>query len=55
MLENAKWIACDKFETPVVERRFRLEDFSSASLYITGLGYFEAYINGMPVTFSPAS
>lgn len=57
MLENAKWIACGKFETPVVERRFRLEDFSSASLYITGLGYFEAYINGMPVTndlFLPA-
>ena len=49
-LSNAKWIsaraAC---QSPVFIRRFRAEAVTEAVLYITGLGYFEARINGQRV------
>ena len=57
MLERAKWIECEKYETPIILRRFTLEDVVDAELAVTGLGYFEAYINGQRVTedmFLPA-
>lgn len=57
MLTHAKWIACEKFESPIIRRIFTAETVTSAELYITGLGYFTAYLNGAPVTgdrFLPA-
>ncbi len=57
MLEHAQWIACKDYETPILLRQFSLEDWSSARLCLTGLGYFEAYINGQRLTedlFLPA-
>lgn len=57
MIWDAKWIACDKYETPVVLKRFTLGEFAQAHLDITGLGYFAAYVNDQPVTdnlFLPA-
>lgn len=48
---NAKWICCDKgCESPIIIRNFFLEDFKSAVLNITGLGYFIAEINGLAVS-----
>ena len=57
MLTHAKWISCEKFETPIIRRIFSLEDVLSAELYITGLGYFVPFLNGTPITedrFLPA-
>ena len=57
MFQRARWISCEKYETPIILRRFTLEDFTCAELDITGLGYFEAYINGQKITedlFLPA-
>lgn len=45
MFKQAKWISCEKFETPVIIREFIVDEFESAAIDITGLGYFEAYIN----------
>ncbi|MBR4889651.1 MAG: alpha-L-rhamnosidase N-terminal domain-containing protein, partial [Clostridia bacterium] len=50
-LEGALWIGADAAcESPVIRRRFILEEVKSAVLYITGLGYFEAMLNGKPVS-----
>ena len=50
-LSNAKWIsAAPECQSPVFTRRFDAEAITGAVLYITGLGYFEARINGQPVT-----
>ncbi len=57
MLTHASWIACEKFASPIIRRIFSVNAFTSAELYITGLGYFTAYLNGTPVTdnrFLPA-
>ncbi|MCI8360757.1 MAG: family 78 glycoside hydrolase catalytic domain [Clostridiales bacterium] len=57
MFQKAKWIACEKYETPIIQRCFTLPDFTEADLDITGLGYFEAYLNGRRLTedlFLPA-
>lgn len=57
MLTHAKWIACEEFASPIVRRRFTAKKITSAKLYITGLGYFSAYLNGIAVTdrrFMPA-
>lgn len=49
-LAAARWIAPDrKSASPVIRREFLIgsgEDTSRAKLYITGLGFFEAYLNG---------
>ena len=49
---EAQWITpCDaQCQSPVLQRKFSLKNVESAVLYITGLGYFEARINGQPVT-----
>lgn len=50
-LANAKWIsAAPACQSPVFTKRFQADAISSAVLYITGLGYFEAKINGQKVT-----
>ncbi len=50
-LENALWIAADAAcESPVILRRFTVEVKQPATLHITGLGYFEARLNGQPVS-----
>ena len=50
-LSNAKWISArPACQSPVFIRRFRAEAVTEAVLYITGLGYFEARINGQRVT-----
>ena len=50
-LSRAKWIgARPECQSPVLIRRFNAGDVSDATLYVTGLGYFEARINGMAVT-----
>lgn len=57
LFTKAKWISCEKYETPVIRRVFHVDDWISAEMDITGLGYFEAYINGKRVTdhlFLPA-
>ena len=50
-LSRAKWIgARPECQSPVLIRRFNAGDVTDATLYVTGLGYFEARINGMAVT-----
>lgn len=50
-LQNALWIgAAQDCQSPVLIRRFHLEEVPSATLEITGLGYFHAKINGRNVT-----
>ena len=50
--ENAKWIASQApVSVPVFKRCFDLSKLPEvAKISVTGLGYFEAYINGMPLT-----
>ncbi len=48
-----QWIAApfEKTVHPILRRTFALEDAAEdARLYITGLGLYEAYLNGQPVT-----
>lgn len=57
MISHAQWIACERFESPIIRRIFSVDTFISAELFITGLGYFTPYLNGKPVTdcrFMPA-
>ena len=50
-LSNAKWVgALPECQSPVIIRRFTATDVKSAVLFVTGLGYFEAKINGKAVT-----
>ena len=50
-LANAKWIAARAAcQSPVFIRRFNATDVKNAILFVTGLGYFEARVNGLPVT-----
>ncbi|MBE6758015.1 MAG: hypothetical protein E7552_05645 [Ruminococcaceae bacterium] len=46
----AKWVGTDRVDVPVIRRRFCVNTTENATLTITGLGYFEARINGTPVT-----
>lgn len=46
-LENAKWIAPDlRSASPIITRYFNARPGERATLTITGLGYFEARLNG---------
>ena len=52
-LADARWIgALPECQSPVITRRFTAAEVKSAVLFVTGLGYFEARINGQPVTDS---
>ena len=46
-LKNAKWITCGMdVSSPVITRRFFAENIKKATLFVTGIGYFEARVNG---------
>lgn len=46
-LSNSKWIAPDEASaSPVIVRRFNANSTENAKIYVTGLGYFEARLNG---------
>ncbi len=50
-LYNCRWIAASKdSQSPILRRRFIAEQPLSATLHITGLGYFHAEINGQAVS-----
>lgn len=55
---EARWISpADDVSAPVIQRRFFVSDPASARLHVTGLGYFQATLNGAPVSadrFVPA-
>ena len=51
IFENCVWVGADtSYASPVITRRFTLEKTGKAKLTITGLGYFNAKINGNPVS-----
>lgn len=51
MILDAKWIACGKeCETPLIAKEFFLDDPREGVIEITGLGYFELYLNGRRVS-----
>ena len=46
-LDNAKWIAPDrKPAAPILTRNFSATEGENATLTVTGLGYFEVFLNG---------
>ena len=49
---NSKWITPndETCQSPIIQRKFDMNLASQATLFITGLGYFEARINGVNVT-----
>ena len=49
-LAASKWIGAEEAaQSPVIIRRFPAENVKKATLHVTGLGYFEAKVNGQPV------
>ena len=49
-LRNAKWIgAGEAAQSPIIIKRFQAESVKKATLFVTGLGYFEAKVNGQAV------
>ena len=48
--QNARWIGTGRFASPVISRTFYTGLVENATLFVTGLGYFEARLNGQPVT-----
>lgn len=53
MFEQAKWIespCCRQEATPVFYKTFNVSDVADARLYICGLGFYVAKINGKPIT-----
>ena len=56
--KNAKWIGCEKsFSSPVVIKKIFVKELQSAVIDVTGLGYYELFINGERVSeefFKPA-
>ena len=49
-LADAQWIgAGEAAQSPIMIRRFEASKVQKATLYVTGLGYFEAKVNGQPV------
>ncbi len=50
-LNNCIWIGAEKqIVSPIILRRFNIKDIKKATLFVTGLGYFEARINDKAVT-----
>lgn len=51
MFKNAVWIgANESCASPIISRRFEVNGEDPTELYITGLGYFEARVNGRLIT-----
>jgi len=50
-LADAKWIGgYAEASSPIILRRFQVKSIKNATLFITGLGFFEAKINGKKVS-----
>ncbi len=50
-LARAKWIGANKTaESPIIIRRFHTKKVQKATLFVTGLGYFEAKVNDRVVS-----
>ncbi len=57
IFNNSSWLTFPECEATLTRTVFCAENVNKATLYITGLGYFEAYINGCKVSdehFIPA-
>lgn len=51
VFENCLWIGGEKCsQSPLIVRKFNVNCVKDARLFITGLGFFHALINGIPVT-----
>lgn len=51
IFDNCIWIGADKGTvSPIISKKFEISNIKSATLTITGLGYFEAKINDKAVT-----
>ena len=51
MIQQAKWITCGSdCETPVIKKSFILDNPATGEIDVTGLGYFELYMNGRRVS-----
>ena len=54
----SKWVVCDPaFSAPIVWKRFSVRSLASAVMDISGLGYYELFVNGVRVGdeyFKPA-
>lgn len=51
LFEGCSWIGADKeFESPVLLRRFSVQNVKKASLSITALGFFEVKLNDQKIT-----
>lgn len=49
--KSSKWIALDKkYDTPVVVKKFTAGEIKNAVIDISGLGYYELFINGVRVS-----
>lgn len=49
--EGCCWVGGDdQCESPIISRTFIISQVNRATLWVTGLGFFEARINGIPVT-----
>jgi len=50
-LAEAKWIGgSGETSSPVILRRFQADNVKNATLYVTGLGFFEAKLNGQKIS-----
>ena len=51
VFEKCVWLGTDReYSSPIITRKFDSDDYKKATLFITGLGYFNAKINSKPVT-----
>ena len=50
MINQASWIACGSMNAPIIEKRVHLSSPKTGRIQITGLGFFELYINGCKVS-----
>lgn len=49
--KNSKWIvAGEEFSSPIILKRFHVTHFKSAVIDISGLGYYELFVNGKRVS-----
>ena len=49
VFKNSKWIGANNTcVSPIITKKFTINNITNTSLYITGLGYFEAKINYEP-------
>ena len=48
---NAKWIQCpESISSPCIIKKVNINEFDSANIKITGLGFYELFINGKRIT-----